>query len=319
MYRRSMTNKVKVLFLGSADFAIPSLELLLASAAVEVVGVVTQPDMPAGRKQELQPTLVRQMLLDRDYIGEVFTPVKLREEAEEILAKISPDLIITAAYGQIVPKSMLDFPRLGAWNLHGSLLPELRGAVPVQIAILQGLQVTGVTLQQMSVGMDEGAILDAISIDLQGDETTASLMAKLAEEGKVLLERNLNKIITQDYKLAEQDSALATYCYQKDIAKEKAEITAETSVAEAERMIRAFNPWPVAWLTLTSGQHAGKRLKIFSAGETVTPQDEPLSITASEKKLFLNLHGGALELKEIQLEGKERKSATEYLYLVLNT
>lgn len=317
--------KLKVLFAGTADFAIPSFKMLLQNPQVEVVGLLTQPDRPVGRKQELKATPVKQFLKESGWAEKVpvFAPERLSIEAGEILLTSSPDLVVVAAYGQFIPNSMLSGPKLGAINIHGSLLPELRGAVPVQMAILQGLEKTGVTIQKMVKEMDAGDVYVRLEKDLDGTETTESLMAELAELGATALEKLLPNLMNGKAVAETQDSSLASYCYQRDIAKENAEITARTSADLAERMVRAFYPWPVAWLVVQNGSQQGKRLKIFSS--KLSNSDFDISQSKSvqegelfvfEKNLFLKLANGNLQLLEVQLEGKQRRAAEEYLWLV---
>lgn len=311
-------NKVKTLFMGTAEFALPILQMLQAQAELEIVGVVTQSDKPAGRNNELTMAPVKKYLVETNFpANKTFQPEKLRAEAATILESTQPELIIVAAYGQIVPKSMLDYPKHGALNLHGSLLPQLRGAVPVEMAIWQGLAVTGVTLQLMSEKMDEGDVVGQTAVAIHEQETAAELKARLADLGANLLESHLPSLLTDAAPRTPQEHDHATYCYEKDIAKEKAEIKFETPAAEAERMIRALQPWPVAWVNLEF-QGRLQRLKIFKsqlAQDDQVPISDKLTVTRFGKKLFLQLQNGNLELLELQLEGKKRDVATNYLFL----
>lgn len=307
--------KIKTIFFGSGEFAVPILKKLIELDYLDLVLVVTQPDKPVGRKQELTPTPVGQL----DINVEILKPEKIRLEAEEILGKYSPELIIVASYGQIIPASVINFPKFKCLNFHGSLLPQLRGAVPVQMAILQGLEETGVTLQVMSEGMDEGDIISQEVAVIKEDDTSESLMRDLAELSVTMLERDLPKWIGGELKATKQDESsasaptrLLSYCFKDDISKSKAEITSSTTIDLADRMIRAFYPWPIAWIKLSSG----KILKIYKAEKTTKPTNlEVLSIFREEKSLFLVLSDGVIELKEIQLEGKTRGFSQDYLFL----
>jgi len=310
--------KLKVLFIGTGEFAIQPLQELLQSGLVELVGVVTQPDKPVGRKQELKGGPVKQFLLQLNEGGDfqIYQPEKLKESAEEILNESSPDLIVVAAYGQMVPDLMLDTPEYGAWNLHGSLLPELRGAVPVQMAILQGLTETGVTLQQMVKELDAGDILLQESVQIDARETTESLMGLLSTLAMKLLIQGLEQLLKGSLGPTEQDNEAATYCSQSDISKTKAEIVFKTEISQAERMIRAFYPWPVAWF-LVKTKKGDKRVQVFAASIESTEVSDATELTIQRrgKSLFLQLESGELELLELQLEGKQRRPAAEYLFL----
>jgi methionyl-tRNA formyltransferase len=309
---------LKVLFIGTGEFGVKPLDVLIASGFIDLVGIVTQPDKPVGRDQTLQGGPIKhywEQKLQAQNIP-IFQPEKLRQESQQILDSTNPELIIVASYGQMVPDNMLSQPKYGAWNVHGSLLPELRGAVPVQRAILDGLENTGVTIQQMVKELDAGDILLQREHRVDSDWTSGQLMNELSEISggmlveavKILLHNKLNPI--------KQDEALATYCYQDDISKDKAEITFDTHIGRAERMVRGFNPWPIAWVSIPSGKYAGKRLKIFEArvaGTVVV--DSHFKLIAQGDSLLLQLSDGVLQLLEIQLEGRGRGSAKEYLYL----
>lgn len=310
--------KVKTVFIGTADFGIPSLETLFNLEFIDVVAVVTQPDRPAGRKQELQPSPVKQWMVQHQPEIPLEQPEKIKDVAHDFLKKYQPELIIVAAYGQIIPSSILDYPKYQCLNLHGSLLPQLRGAVPVHMAILQGFETTGVTLQRMVSKMDKGPIIQTSEIRLQQTETAEDLMDKLAQLAAGLVEDEIENWVNGELEEVEQNYEEATYCYMSNIAKEKAEITAETSVVLAERMVRAFYPWPVAWMLLENG----KRLKIFASKIHQQSKNQNIKnvkktvLFSEDKKLFLQLKDGVLELEEVQLEGKQRGSGEEYLYLV---
>lgn len=317
---------IRTLFIGTGDFAVTILNKLSSLDYVQVVGVITQPDKPVGRKQELTPGPLKQAILNNLALQnyKIFQPEKLRLEAEQIMNETQPDLIIVAAYGQMIPDIMLTQPKFKCLNLHGSLLPELRGAVPVQMSILQGLEKTGITIQRMVKELDAGPIVATAETELQGNETTESLMSRLGVLGADLLAQVLPDWTAGKLQEQPQDDSKATFCYQADIAKEKAEITSETDVHLAERMVRAFYPWPIAWVKL----HDGKTLKIYSARydellsanvsdyDSMKPEGNTPFIMRSGKSLFLVLSNGVLELLEIQLEGKQRREAEEYLFLV---
>lgn len=343
--------------MGTSEYAVPILEALLQIKEIEVTDVITQPDRPAGRKQELKKSPVK-IFVEKMMMGEpvhgtkaikntqdsgqmsqnvsfniesdlkinLYQPEKIKNFSDEVVNMIKPEFIIVAAYGQIIPKSILDFPKYKALNFHGSLLPHLRGAVPIHMAILEGLKSTGNTLQVMSEQMDEGPIISARGIQVEKEETFESLLAKLASLAKKQTVEDIPKWLAGELEPAGQDHTRATFCYMKDISKEKAEISFETSAEVAERMTRAFYPWPVAWLKIPNGAYEGKRLKVFKAKvqevNDLESNEMINNLTRSEfkifksgKKLCLGLKDGVLELVEIQLEGKDRAQARNYLYL----
>lgn len=309
--------KIKTLFFGSGEFAIPILRELHNLEYIDLVGVVTQPDKPFGRKMVLKPTPVGEYLIENQIVSDqnILKPDKLKLHSNEILERFKPELIIVASYGQIIPHEIVHYPKFRALNFHGSLLPRLRGAVPVQMAILQGLEESGVTLQIMEDGMDVGDIISTREYRLKDDETSETLMKILAELSAEIVKDELIKWISGELVAQKQDESSATYCYKTDISKEKAEITTSTTLVQADRMIRAFYPWPVAWLKIEN-----KSLKIFSArfaNEFFTEEMDlpPLTLSKKEGRLILKLSDGYLELLEVQLEGKKRDSAKNYLFL----
>lgn len=314
--------KTRTLFLGTSEFAVTILQNLLTVEEIEIVGVVTQPDKPVGRTQRLQMTPVAEFA--ETHAISVEKPAKLRLVSTEILRKYRPELVIVAAYGQLIPADILYEPKYKALNVHGSLLPELRGAVPVQMAILAGLSKTGITIQQMVEALDAGPIVATREYILNGEETTATLMPMLAQVGAELLLEVLPRYLAGEINLTEQSEAAATYCYQADLAKDKAEIKFTTPVEVAARMVRAFEPWPIAWLYMGAGEYVGLRVKIFRVGELRQRKvdnfvdqggERGLAFLREGKRLFLLLAAGELEVLELQLEGKQRRNAEEYLYL----
>lgn len=316
--------KIKIIFIGTSGFGIPTLEYILNSKNFELVSAITQPDRPTGRKQELTPSPVKKFLLENNF-NAVEQPEKLREVSSQILEKYQPELVVVASYGQIIPDDILNFPKYKCLNLHGSILPKLRGAVPVHMAILQGFKTTGITIQRMVKEMDAGPIAAEKEIEITEDETTESLMTKLANLGRDLFSEMILPWINGEIKEVEQNHNDATYCFKTDIEKEKAEIKFETDMNLAERMVRAFCPWPVAWVRLKDG----KVLKIFKSkiqnnvipSEAEGPKskinaEDKLTLIKEGKDLVLVLKNGSLILEEVQLEGKRRDLSNNYLYLV---
>ncbi|MCA9386520.1 methionyl-tRNA formyltransferase [Candidatus Dojkabacteria bacterium] len=312
--------KISTIFIGTSEFAVPILNACLNNQLLDVKTVLTQPDRPVGRKQVPEAPKVKQYLIENDSKVEIEQPEKIKDVADKILEKYKPDLIIVASYGQIIPKSILNYPKYGCLNFHGSLLPILRGAVPIQMSILQGFEKTGVTMQKMVFKMDEGPIISTREIKLDGSETYETLTRTLSELSVEILNEDLEGWVNRNIEAEEQDDSKATYCYIKDTAKDKAEITSETTVEQAERMIRAFYPWPIAWLTIPNGKNKDKRLKIYNSkirnSKYEIRNNEKIKITNEEDQLVLNLKDGLLILEEVQLEGKEKRSGEDYLWLV---
>jgi methionyl-tRNA formyltransferase len=305
--------KVRTLFLGSGAFAVKIFQRLQELEYIDLVGVVTQPDKPVGRKGELGATELGEFLKTIGYPeSKILKPEKIKLESEAILAEFKPELVVVASYGQIIPSVMLETPKYKCLNIHGSILPELRGAVPVQMAILKGLEKTGVTLQVMSQGMDEGDIVGISEINISKNHTSETLMDDLSILGAELLEEVLPKYLDGSLKTIPQENEKATYCYKEDLSKEKAEITPEKSVIETDRMIRAFNPWPISWLK----NKQGKIVQIYAAKHTDMMFTLPaLTLIRYGKDLYLQLKDGSLLLEEVKLEGKNKMKSPDYLFL----
>lgn len=307
--------KINTLFIGTSRFAVIILKNLIKSDLFSFSGIITQPDKPAGRKQVLDMPAIKKFASEEKLTSKIFQPVKISHEAENILQETKPDLIIVADYGQILPQNLTDYPKYKCLNIHGSLLPDLRGAAPVPMAILNGYDKTGVSIPIMSTGLDDGPVIGSKQEKIQENDTTASLKARLAEIGSNLLIELIPKWIKGEIDAQEQDNSQVTMVYTKDIAKDKAQIVVDTPILLAQRMIRAFSPWPIAWMYIDfNGQK--KRLKVYSASNTDLTLDlKPGTIQKHAKQLYLSLRDGCLELTKIQLEGKKQQNANECLYL----
>lgn len=264
--RNMNVKKVKTLFIGSGIFAVEILKGILSAAGVELLGVITQPDKPAGRKHVLTPSPVANYIQgNTDLVAlPVLYPVKLKDEAENIVGQFKPELVIVADYGQIIPDSIINYPKYKCLNVHGSLLPDLRGAVPIPMAILKGYEETGISIPIMTSKMDDGDIVAFQKEQIRADDTTESLKARLAVIGANLVVQVLPDWVNGNIKPIAQDESKATFTWQKDIAKEKAQILPDTSPELANRMVRAFYPWPVAWCNIDDGRSTF-RLKIIQA------------------------------------------------------
>ena len=235
---------MRVVFMGTPDFAVGTLKALI-DAGHEVIGVVTQPDKPKGRGKTLMPTPVKEVAL-RHQIP-VYQPKKVREEKfAETLRKLAPDVIVVAAFGQIITKEILEIPRFGCINVHASLLPAYRGAAPIQWAVINGEKESGVTIMQMDEGLDTGDMIDKVVVPLAEDETGGSLFDKLSQAGARLCVKVL-KDLEEGKAVREKQPEESPTEYARMIKKEDGRIDWTRPAAEIERLIRGMNPWPSAY------------------------------------------------------------------------
>jgi len=296
----------RTIFMGTPDFSVPALQGLIDSPD-QVVAVITQPDRPKGRGKKLTPPPVK-VLAESANIP-VLQPTKIRtEEFADELRSFQPDLIIVAAYGRILPPSILDLPPLGCINIHGSLLPRHRGAAPIQWAILAGDKVAGVTIMQMDVGMDTGAMLLSASVPVTDDDTAGSLFSKLSNLGATALLEALDLLRQGKLPPIEQDHSLATEA--PPLKKEHGAIDWAKSASELHCFIRGMDPWPTAYSFLD-----GKRFRFFiPALSDISSDQSPGTIIQADKNGLLIATGdGVLLVREIQPEGKKRMTVTAYL------
>ena len=245
--------KIKVVFMGTPEFSVPVLEGLIDN--YDVVGVVTQPDKEAGRKKEIKFSPIKEVALK--YNIKVFQPEKIRKEYEDILA-LKPDIIITCAYGQIIPKEILDYPKYGCINVHASLLPKLRGGAPIHHAIIDGYSKTGITIMYMDVNMDTGDIISQEEINIDDNMNVGVLHDKLSIMGKELLLKTLPDIIGGKATPIKQNDDEATYAY--NIKREEELLDFNKTAKEVYNQIRGLNPFPGAYAILD-----GKIIKIYNA------------------------------------------------------
>lgn len=292
--------------MGTPDFAVGTLEEIIR-AGHKVVLVVTQPDKPKGRGKAMQYTPVKECALAHGI--EVFQPVKVKEpENIEVLRKYEPDIIIVAAFGQIVPKSILDMPKYGCVNVHASLLPKYRGAAPIQWAVINGDEVTGVTIMRMNEGIDTGDMIAKKTVRLAEDETGGSLFDKLAQVGAQLCVETMEMIEAGKAEYIPQNNEEATHTSM--IRKELGLIDWNRPAVEIERLIRGLNPWPSAYTQLS-----GKTFKIWKA-KVVSDENtyEPGCICRIDKEgMYVQTGEGILLLTEVQMEGKKRMEASAFL------
>ena len=299
-------SRMKIVFMGTPDFAVGALEALV-EAGHEVVAVVTQPDKPKGRGKEMQQTPVKVCALKHNI--EVFQPVKIKhKEAVEVLRGYGADLFVVAAFGQILSKEILDMPKYGCVNIHASLLPKYRGAAPIQWAILDGEKETGVTIMQMNEGLDTGDMLTKVVVPIEENDTGESLFDKLAEAGAKLLVETIPQIEAGTLKPEPQDDSFSTYA--KMIKKEMGLIDWKKEAIVLERLVRGMNSWPSAYTHFN-----GKTLKIWEAGiETQNSDAAPGTvIEVTKNNIKVQTGQGLLVLKQVQLEGKKRMDVSAFL------
>lgn len=293
---------IKVVFMGSPDFSLPTLRAL--ANAYDVVGVVTQPDRASGRGRELKAPPVKTLALELGI--PVMQPEKLRQpEAMEQLRTWDPYLIVVAAFGQILRKDVLELPRFGCINVHASLLPRWRGAAPINAAILAGDEETGVTLMKMDVGLDTGPILSKRSIRITREDTAGSVFDKLSTLGADLLIETLPDYVSGKIQPVPQPEEGMTYAPM--MKKEEGQLNFTHDVHELERRIRAFNPWPGAFMdfdgTLLKVHRASVEVGIAEEGQRLVVGDQPA----------VGARGGILLLQEVQPAGKKPMSGKSFL------
>ncbi len=294
---------MKIVFMGTPDFAVPALKRLAGEKEHTVAAVFTQPDKPRGRKMILTPPDVKVCAAELGI--PVYQPGSMKSgEALNTLTKLNPDVIVVAAYGQILPKPVLDLPKYGCVNIHGSLLPKYRGAAPIQQSVLDGEKVTGVTTMLMDVGLDTGDILLTAETEIGENETAGELFDRLALLGGELIVKTLDALQKGSVTPKKQDESLATHTSKID--KSLCMIDFNKTANEVHNKVRGLNPWPVA-----TAEILGRRVKVYStrlsnlSGEAGTVlSTKPLTVACGEK---------SVELSELQPEGKKRMSSDAFL------
>jgi methionyl-tRNA formyltransferase len=298
---------MRIVFIGTGEIGVPTLGALLDSEH-EVVGIVTQPDKPVGREQSIEPPPIKKALVGRARPpgAPIFQPAKIKDpQTIEEIRRLVPDVIVVVAYGQILPRDVLQIPRLACLNLHASLLPRWRGAAPIQAAIAAGDSDTGITVMYMDEGLDTGDILLQRNIEILPSDTGGSLHDRLAQIAPGTLLESLRLLASGNAPRVSQDNARATYAPK--LKREHGQIDWFESAEAIERKIRAYNPWPGAFMKLER-----QNLKVFSAS-VVDLNGQPGEILRSDKDLIVATDEGALSLAEVQLEGKRRMTAAEFL------
>jgi methionyl-tRNA formyltransferase len=296
---------MRVVFMGSPEFALPSLRRLIESEH-EIVGVFTQPDRPVGRGRKLSPPPVKQLALEHDL--PVFQPSISKLESVEQMRALAPDVGVIAAYGQILKQPVLDVPRLGVLNVHASLLPRWRGAAPVTAAILAGDDFSGATIMLVRLALDAGPMLASTRVRIEPEDTAGTLTAKIAEAGAELLLDVLPQWAAGSIDAVEQDDAQSTYAPM--IEKTDALIRWERDGAETiARQVRAYNPWPMAWSYLD-----GEPLRIVEARIVESRSDDPPgTIVGTDGGIGVVTGDGDLGVVRVQPAGRGVMSATEFV------
>jgi methionyl-tRNA formyltransferase len=301
---------MRVVFIGTGEIGVPVLRSLLNSTAHELVGVVTQPDKPVGREQRIEAPPIKAALAGRAF--PILQPARIkREEAVAEIRALAPDVIVVMAYGQILPRSVLEIAPVPCLNLHASLLPRHRGAAPIQAAIVAGDRETGITVMYMDEGLDTGDILLQSRLEIAQDETGGSLHDRLAQIAPATLDETLTHLQDGNAPRIPQDSSAATYAPK--LEREHGRIDWTESAALIERKIRAFDPWPGAFTLLRSETGRERKLKIFTAKVVATANSAPGEILRFDGGIVIGAKDGGLELGEVQLEGKRRMGAAEFL------
>ncbi|MBQ4529464.1 MAG: methionyl-tRNA formyltransferase [Lachnospiraceae bacterium] len=297
---------MRVIFMGTPDFAVGTLQAI-HEAGHQICLVVTQPDKPKGRGKAMQFTPVKEYAVEHGM--EVFQPVKVREpECVEKLRGYEADIIVVAAFGQILPKEILEMTKYGCINVHASLLPKYRGAAPIQWVIIDGEKESGVTIMQMNEGLDTGDMISKVVVPIEAEETGGSYHDKLAAAGAKLCVETMEKIQAGEVEKTPQNNEES--CYAKMLHKELGAIDFKKEAAEIERLIRGLNPWPSAYTTLHE-----KTLKIWSASVEEKEYDGEIGsiVNKTKKDITVKTGKGALVIKELQLAGKKRMTTEAFL------
>lgn len=311
---------MRIVFMGTPDFSVPALKALV-EAGHQVIAVVTQPDKPKGRGKEVQMTPVKIQAME--YGIPVYQPAKVREASfVEVLKGLEADVYVVIAFGQILPKAVLELPKYGCINIHASLLPKYRGAAPIQWCVIDGERETGITTMMMDVGLDTGDMLEKAVIPIEEKETGGSLHDKLSMAGGDLILSTLKKL--EEGTLVRTPQTDEGTCYAKMLTKSLGDIDWNQDAVSIERLIRGLNPWPSAYTMWN-----GKTIKIWAAdviagreaaeflSESGVPAETgtaPGTVVCSDKRgLVVSTGGGLLSIRELQMEGKKRMDTPAFL------
>ena len=299
---------MRIVFMGTPDFAVGSLQALCESGKHEIVGVVTQPDRPKGRGNKMLMTPVKEYALEQGLT--VYQPQKVKTpEFVQTLRELQPELIVVAAFGQFLSRELLELPPHGCINVHASLLPKYRGAAPIQYAIIKGEKESGVTIMQMDIGMDTGAMLEKVVVPIAENTTMGELHDALREQGAALLLKAIDDIAAGTAVAEPQNDAEATYATLLDRSMEHIDWT--KSAQEVHNLIRGFNPAPSTFTKLPNG----KSLKIWGSRLTEKKSEAAAGtvVEAGKHSFFVACGSGVLEITEVQPESKKRMAAQVFL------
>jgi methionyl-tRNA formyltransferase len=297
--------ELRTVFMGTPDFALQTLQGLI-DAGCKMVGVYTQPDRPKGRGKKLAPPPVKE--LAQKYDIPVYQPLKLRQpEAVAELEALAPDLIVVVAYGQILPKSVLETPTHGCINVHASLLPKYRGAAPINKAIIDGETETGITTMYMDVGLDTGDMLVKKTLSIGPEETAGELHDRLASLGRETMEETLRQLCAGSLQREIQDDAQSTYASM--MKKEDGRIDWSRSALEIHNHVRGLDPWPGAYTSIN-----GELLKLAETSPESAEGDKPGSVIKADKDgVCVACGSGSLHIQQLQLAGRKRLAAADFL------
>jgi methionyl-tRNA formyltransferase len=300
---------MRILFIGTGEIGLPTLRSLLESPRDEVIGVVTQPDKPVGRAQRIEASPIKTEVATRSL--PVMQPARIRDpNAIAEIRALDPDVIVVMAYGQILPRDLLEIPRVACLNLHASLLPRHRGAAPIQAAIAAGDVETGITVMYMDEGLDTGDILLQSCLTILPNESGGSLHDRLAALAPGALRAALDQLTAGTAPRTPQDPSRATYAPK--LERGNGRIDWSEPAQTIERKIRAFDPWPGAFTPLVDATGKSRHLKIFRTTVVAGGRSEAGAVSRPNGELIVSAGEGALRLEEVQLEGKRRMSAAEF-------
>lgn len=296
---------MRVVFMGTPDFAVPCLAELVEEGH-EIVGVFTQPDKPVGRKRVITPPEVKVEALKNNLPVYQFEKMKTGEAYKKI-CELDPEIIVVVAYGKILPKNILDYPKYGCINIHGSLLPKLRGAAPIQWSVINGEKYAGVTSMRMDEGLDTGDMILKKKVEIGFEETSGELYERLSFLGAQVLRETIKLIEENKANYEKQDDSVSTYAPLLD--KEMAVIDWNDSAMNIYNKIRGLNPWPIAQTTLE-----GKKVKIISAKYVENINKDAGQIADANKKIVVSCgDGNGIEITSLQLEGKKAMDTKSFL------
>lgn len=294
---------LRVVFMGTPEFCVPILEFIINN--YNCIGVVTQPDKQVGRKKEIIYSPIKEIALKHNV--KVLQPVKIKSEYQDII-DLNPDIIITCAYGQIVPEVILNHPKYGCINVHASLLPELRGGAPIHKAIIYGLKETGITIMYMDKGMDTGDMISKVKVEIEDSDTAESLHDKLQQASVPLLEKTIPEIANGTNKREKQDESKVTFAY--NISREEEHVDFNKTSTEVFNQIRGLNSWPGAYVVL---DEKDIKLWLSKIGRKNVNEKPGTIIDANKEGIEVATKDGSVIITQLQVQGKKKMFASDYL------